>query len=667
MDEKACIKGKVSKGLSNEAAKKKCAEETKNTLSPSIKDLKEVHVEEPMVKAWDFDPDSILKSTRKVTGTFHVPKVDKDREIITKAAMTDAIPDFMHLPILHDFHKERVLGLVTKVWEEADAFHFEALFKATHDVDDAWDKVSKGQYDHVSIYGSRLQGSASCGLDPSQRAVPCISNKIRLDSISACDDAARNDMSSLKLAKGFVIESEDGEVTFMKAEVPAYLKDNTNPRTKKENPYKDFRHVQSKMANREQGHGGSVWKSDEEEKAETSGKLFGEDGMAGWSEKHKQKRKADDKIKTGNPNHPSWMSGIEEKAETSGGLIHGTYDGVHNSEAKKKGGNMRVREVDEDDDRYKEDEKEKKAVKKGDDEEEEKASQNDPQQKQEQSVVVKGDYDINGMFNRILDVLHKLVNSDKKVHSEIDKAEERIPLKKEEEKEKVRFTKVSQAKEVKKGSELDWMKDKEDTQAKQRKEGVPSKERESFSQTNRFVNKCTSCTKKDEEETKAWTRAGRSQVASRDQTDSNSPFGGPKTGNAPGNQAVSDRMNHRDSVREHQNARGNFAKSGDNMAEEVKEEIVKAAPKEEPKVETDEDFVQNIVKANLETQTKSLQEFMKAQTDEIKKAVEKLTAMEDRIKKIEEQPIQKAAVVISEQLKPMEGYGSLNYKAIQRG
>ena len=132
MDEKACIKGKVSKGLSNEAAKKKCAEETKNTLSPSIKDLKEVHIEEPMVKSWDFDPDSILKSTRKVTGTFHVPKVDKDREIITKAAMTDAIPDFMHLPILHDFHKERVLGLVTKVWEEADAFHTSLDFLLYH-------------------------------------------------------------------------------------------------------------------------------------------------------------------------------------------------------------------------------------------------------------------------------------------------------------------------------------------------------------------------------------------------------------------------------------------------------------------------------------------------------------------------------------------------------
>ena len=110
------------------------------------------------------------------------------------------------------------------------------------------------------------------------------------------------------------------------------------------------------------------------------------------------------------------------------------------------------------------------------------------------------------------------------------------------------------------------------------------------------------------------------------------------------------------------------------MTEEVKkEEIVKAeTPKVEPKVEppvkemTDEEFVQEIVKANLEGQTKRLEEFMKAQTDSIQKAIEKLTAMEERVKKIEEQPIQKAAVVISEQVKPMEGYGALNYKAIQR-
>jgi hypothetical protein len=291
-----CLKGKKEKGISDEAAKKECAEEVKNKLSPSIDDLKEVEQIGPVVKAWTFEPDSILKSSRRVTGTFHVPKVDKDREIITKAAMTEAIPDFMHLPILHDFHKERVLGLVTKVWEESDAFHFEALFKATHDVDDAWDKVSKGQYDHVSIYGSRLEGSSSCGLDPSQRAVPCISNKIRLDSISACDDNARNDSSSMGLAKGFVIESEPSEITLTKALV---------------------------------------------------------------------------------------------KAETSGSnLVHGTQDGV-----KKKGGNMRVREVDEDDDKYKESEVEKAE-------------------------------DVPSMFKSIMKALSKLVSSDKKVHAEIGKADD---------------------------------------------------------------------------------------------------------------------------------------------------------------------------------------------------------------------------------------------------
>jgi hypothetical protein len=497
-----CVAKMKSEGYSDDVAHKVCgkieaetkasvAEEFKNSkLSPSIKDLKEVSQVGPIVKAWEFNPDDIFKSSRKVTGTFHVPKIDKDREIITKAAMTEAIPDFMHLPILHDFHKERVLGLVTKVWEEADAFHFEALFKATHDVDDAWDKVKKGHYDHVSIYGSRLQGSPACGLDPSQRAVPCISNKIRLDSISACDEAARNDASSLKLAKAFVIESEDGEVNF-------------------------------------------------------------------------------------------------KKAETSEGLIHGTYDGVTNG-SKKKGGTMRVREVDEDDDRYKEDEEEKADV----------------QAPAEQSkVVTKGDYDINGMFNRILDVLHKLVSSDKKVHSEMDKAE--IDKAEDEEEESPVVTKGPE-KRFQKGEETDWMKKKEGERSAALAEGRKRKDIErrsgGTSELHRF-NKCEPCMKK----------------------------------------------------------------SGDNMVDEVKEEIKKAeVPEVKPKEMTDEEFVQEIVKANLEGQTKSLQEFMKAQTDTIQKAIDKLSAMEERIKKVEEQPIQKAAVVISEQINPTEGYGALNYKAIQR-
>jgi hypothetical protein len=273
------------------------------------------------------------------------------------------------------------------------------------------------------------------------------------------------------------------------------------------------------------------------------------------------------------------------------------------------------------------------------------------------------------MFNRILDVLHKLVNSDKKVHSEIDKAGEDED-KKWEVKEGEHFSPAmkdwmkestsGEKKRFKKGSELDWMKDKEDTQAKQRKEGVPQKERESFSQTNRFVNKgkmekcASSCMKKGELADSYTATAGHERLKQHHK-EGTSSSGDSEVKEGWG---AASRIAHKRI----------FGKSGDNMAEEIKEEIVKAAPKEEPKVEmTDEEFVQEIVKANLETQTKSLQEFMKAQTDEIKKAVEKLSAMEDRIKKIEEQPIQKAAVVISEQVKPDEGYGALNYKAISRG
>jgi len=124
----------------------------------------------------------------------------------------------MHLPILHDFHRERALGIVTKVWEESDAYHFEALFKATRDVDDAWKKVQKGIYDHVSIYGSRIEGSSSCSLDPAQRAIPCVTHRIRLDSISACDENARNDETFMSVAKSFSRFANDPNDTIIKAE-----------------------------------------------------------------------------------------------------------------------------------------------------------------------------------------------------------------------------------------------------------------------------------------------------------------------------------------------------------------------------------------------------------------------------------------------------------------
>ena len=368
--EKVCgkMKAELEKGKEGYDGKK---EYLNSEPSPEKKDTKELSQNLKKANEWEFNPDEILKSSRKVTGTFHVPKIDRDNELITKSAMDAAIPDFMHFPVLHDFHKERVLGVITKVWEEADVYHFDALFKATHDVDDAWNKVQKGEYDHVSIYGSRFSGSDSCRLDPSLRTTPCISHKIRLDSISACDDNARNDHTSMTLVKA-------GEDLYNST-----LIINTN---------------------------------------ETFIKASGAE--------------------------------LEKAMTTSSSMVHSTYDGVGGN----KGGKMRVREVTEkEEDGDENSERQAEGAKKT----EHPVEKADcPLQKAEE--MEKGD-DVKGMFKQIIDHLKSLVASDKKVHSEIGKAEKDVKPKgdweKEEKKEGMESKKVEVAeertkrfhKEVKKG------------------------------------------------------------------------------------------------------------------------------------------------------------------------------------------------------------------------
>jgi hypothetical protein len=94
------------------------------------------------------------------------------------------------------------------------------------------------------------------------------------------------------------------------------------------------------------------------------------------------------------------------------------------------------------------------------------------------------------------------------------------------------------------------------------------------------------------------------------------------------------------------------------MADET-EDIQKGEPvKEQDTVE--------ILKANLEL---DINKIVKAQTDEISKAItenllkafdEKLKPLEDKIKKIEEQPIAKAAIIIPEQVEMSDtNYGAL--------
>ena len=153
---------------------------------------------------WGFDITGILASTRKIRGTFHVPKVDKDNEIITEKAMDAAMADYMHLPIISEYHKERPIGIVLKSWKTRDSqYQFDGVIKSTEDCDDVWEKIQKGEYDMLSIAGKRTEASNECSAHPLLRTGgrPCVTNGLRLDSISACDEGARNDATSLEMIK----------------------------------------------------------------------------------------------------------------------------------------------------------------------------------------------------------------------------------------------------------------------------------------------------------------------------------------------------------------------------------------------------------------------------------------------------------------------------------
>jgi hypothetical protein len=136
--------------------------------------------------------------------------VDKDGEIINSKGMREAVPDFMHLPALHDFHKERPVGLATKVQELGGGrFYMEGVIKATHDCDDVWDKVKTGNYGQMSIFGKRTKYNNQCALPQSMRNGPCVTDGVRLDSISICDENARNPQTSLEMMKAKTVFDAD--------------------------------------------------------------------------------------------------------------------------------------------------------------------------------------------------------------------------------------------------------------------------------------------------------------------------------------------------------------------------------------------------------------------------------------------------------------------------
>ena len=153
---------------------------------------------------WQQELHRILASPRMAEMTFHFPEVDKDKEIITADAMAEALEHYRMLPIVQEFHKERPVGICERAWQtQGDEFKGLVRFSEDPQNDDVWDKVVSGQYNQVSIAGRRTEYSQECNLHKSVRSErnPCRTTGLRLDSISVCDEAARNESTSLSVVK----------------------------------------------------------------------------------------------------------------------------------------------------------------------------------------------------------------------------------------------------------------------------------------------------------------------------------------------------------------------------------------------------------------------------------------------------------------------------------
>jgi hypothetical protein len=140
-----------------------------------------------------FDLNVLDKSTRRVYGKASDPQLDRENETILKAAIEDALPNFMMLPIMHLDHTERPVGWFTKAEFQGQDLYVEANVKPTSDCDEFWDQVVKasneGKPYQFSIYGDRKVASKSCSLpanDPRRVTNPCVTKSLELYSISIC-------------------------------------------------------------------------------------------------------------------------------------------------------------------------------------------------------------------------------------------------------------------------------------------------------------------------------------------------------------------------------------------------------------------------------------------------------------------------------------------------
>ena len=184
------------------------------SVAPMTVDIDKKKAVMEIKKTWAHELHGILNSPRVAEMTFHVPKVDKDMEFITPGAMAGALQDYMKFPIISEFHKERPIGIAEKVWQtNTDEFKARIRIRDDPSTDDVWEKMNlpegmPGRYDQVSIAGKRIVYSQECNIPLAMRKAtnPCRTEKLRLDSVSVCDDRARNDGTELNVVKA---ESDD--------------------------------------------------------------------------------------------------------------------------------------------------------------------------------------------------------------------------------------------------------------------------------------------------------------------------------------------------------------------------------------------------------------------------------------------------------------------------
>ena len=393
------LKAKLEKCTNRDAAYSAITRDLKKSdagsVAPMTVDVDKKHGKMEIKKSWSNELVDILNSPRRAEMTFHIPMVDKDKEIITASAMDEAIEDYRNFPIISEFHKERPIGIAEKIWRTKDD-EFKALVRIRDDraTDDVWEKINlpagtPGRYDQVSIAGKRIVYNDQCNVPQALRRVdnPCRTEKLRLDSISVCDDRARNEGTEFNVVKA---ESED-ETTFIYTTALEITKVEDNL-IKAETTESELIHPVTDGAN-------------QADAARSQGTIVNPLIETG-TKKCTKCSKGEQMV---NPNGTMKLKKTSDEDEEAQGPVE---------ETETKKGPMKV--------------------KKGKAEEAEPEEKMEKGMEEEEHEEAQGQKSMAEKLDHLISVVEKLVASDKKVHATVEKGEppEESEADKEEEKEK---------------------------------------------------------------------------------------------------------------------------------------------------------------------------------------------------------------------------------------